>query len=552
MLRKQAGQALGSLALAALALLPSVARGGEHREVLAQLKATTPTWYQPDMKAGYPAGCGPAAWAIVYAYWAQNHGASGLFPGYTIDASASGADDPAVLSAMERLGSLVKTEYVQKSGPTRDRHDGSQASDYGGRYQLGSTRHLEMCEAIAYAREKGFPHSRCFRITGSEFDKFEHVKRHLEADRPVIIAISTKGHKSVNHYVVVEKARKRQEKVAGQWHDRDVEYFVNYGWGGNRHEMPEWLSARQVGLDTSQVYTVTSTFLVNVSAAPLPLATEANEEACREWCDGPAGRREGCSTCSKLVGCGAGYAHLESFRGAGNDWHACAPRDTERAQASEGHREACEQWCRDNPQCRSCSNLAGCGPGYRAIKSWTGYGNNFYACAEEGPSQRDQAGDRHQRDCEAWCRSHTDCIKCSQNVGCGVGFEKLESWTGYGNNWYACGHTARQEAGDQHKADCEAWCQANSGCAMCSTLSGCGQGYTALKSWTGYGRNWHACGKLESYDEASQGNRQECENWCHGHSKCAKCSTDYGCGSGYKHLETFGGRGNNWYACEKR
>lgn len=539
-------------AVVVLALTAASALAGEHREILAELKAGTPAWYQPDMKAGYPAGCGPAAWAIVYAYWAQHHGAAGLFPGYTIDASSNGSQDPPVLSAMERLGSLVKTEYVQMSGPSRDRRDDTQVSEHGGRYQLGSTRHLEMCDAIAYARERGFPHSRCFRIMGSEFDKFEHVKRHLEADRPVILAISTKGHKSVNHYVVVEKARKIQEKAAGQWRDRDVEYSVNYGWGGDRQAMPEWLSARQVGVNTSQVYTVTSAFLVNVSATPLSMATDANQEACGEWCDSPAGRAAGCKTCSKLAGCGPGYKHLESFRGADTDWHACAPRDTDRAQASEGHREACEQWCRDNPQCKNCSTQAGCGPGYRAIKSWTGYGNNWHACAEQGPSRREEAGDQHQQACEEWCRSHSECIKCSKNVGCGVGFESLESWRGYGQNWYACGHTARQDAGDRHKADCESWCRANPDCGMCSTLAGCGQGYTALKSWTGYGRNWHACGKRESREEASQGNEQECRDWCAGHSNCAKCSTNPGCGVGYKRIEAFGGRGQNWYACQKR
>ena len=41
----------------------------------------------------------------------------------------------------------------------------------------------------------------------------------------------------------------------------------------------------------------------------------------------------------------------------------------------------------------------------------------------------------------------------------------------------------------------EAWCQAQSQCATCSTLPGCGQGYSPIESWTGPGQNWYACKK---------------------------------------------------------
>lgn len=528
----------------------AASRGGEHREVLAELRGSTVSWSQPDLRGGYPMGCGPTAWAIVYAYWAQNHGAGGLFPGYTIDATNAGSDDPAVMAVMEGVAGLVQTEYFEKGGPVKV--DGTKVFERGSRVKLGGTSAYDMCPGIRYAQEHGFPHSRCFRIVGSEFDKFDHIRRHLEANRPVILNISTKGHRATNHYVVAEKARKIQEKVGGQWRDRDVEYFVNYGWGGSRGEMPEWISARQVGVNTEQVYTVTHAFLINVSATPLPMATDANEEACREWCEGSDGRQAGCKACSKLAGCGPGYRHLASFTGAEINWYACAPRDTQRAEASEGHREACEEWCRGNPECKTCSTQAGCGPGYRSIKSWTGYGNNFYACAEREPTRRAQASERHQNECQEWCASHSECVKCSDQAGCGIGFESLKSWTGFGRNWQACGQTRRQDASDQHKADCETWCAATAGCEMCSTRPQCGPGYEPLRGWTGYGRNWYACAKRQSRAEASRGNKEECEAWCQSHSECATCSRLYGCGSGYKHLKSFSGRGDNWHACEKR
>ncbi len=530
-------------------ILAAAPARAEHREQLAELRTPTVAWDQPRLREGYPAGCGPTALAIVYAYWAQQHGASHLFAGATIASGRAGSDDPTVREAMERIGYLVETDYVEKNAPLRDGSDQT-ILERGSRAKLGSTKTLDMCKGIAYAQEKGYPNARCFRIRGTEFDKFEHVSRYLKEDRPVILTISTKGQRATNHYVVVEKARKRQEKVGDDWRDRDVEYYVNYGWGGDRGDMPEWISTRQVGINTSQVYTATDAFLISVSEDPLPLATDANEEACKEWCEGP-GKAQGCVTCSRLAGCGPGYRHLTDFRSAGKDWYACAQRDTRRAEASEGHREQCEAWCRENPECKTCSTNPGCGVGYKAIKSWTGYGNNYYACAERGPTRREEASEDHHRECQQWCDGHPECVKCATSVGCGVGFESMKSWTGFGQNWYACRQNARQEASDRHKADCESWCQANPGCEMCSTSIGCGRGYESLHSWTGPGRNWYACGKRPTREEASAGNQQECTAWCGSHSGCDKCSDQLGCGRGYKQIKSFGGRGKNWYACEK-
>ena len=83
---------------------------------------------------------------------------------------------------------------------------------------------------------------------GTESNKFEHVRRNLKANRPAILNTAVDdgrpSRKLTNHYVVIEKARKRQEKVKGKWRDRDVEYYINFGWGDKERE---WISVRQRG-----------------------------------------------------------------------------------------------------------------------------------------------------------------------------------------------------------------------------------------------------------------------------------------------------------------
>lgn len=145
---------------------------------------------------------------------------------------------------------------------------------------------------------------------------------------------------------------------------------------------------------------------------------------------------------------------------------------------------ACKRYCDSDPTCVKCSTKKGCGPGYKNLRSYTGHGTNYHACAE-----LKRSSGNHEK-CESWCREHSNCVKCDTNRGCGVGFKHLKSWTGKGTNWHACSERSRSTS---HREACEEWCQARSECAKCSTKRGCGVGYKRLKSWTGKGTNWHAC-----------------------------------------------------------
>jgi hypothetical protein len=513
--------------------------GGEHRyhdevQLSYSLSANrhTPDWYQHHPDNYHPIGCGPVAWATVYAYWSQFKGKTQLFSAPSITSYSTG--DPEVTRPTEELFHHTETHYGQFNEA-----------------QYGRTWPSNFCEGIDYAKERGYRHSRCLRVRGTEFNKFEHVKRHLQADKPVVLLIKHDGRGMIlDHYVVVERARIVQEKMNGKWRDRDVEYFVNYGSGAPDSK---WISVRQRGANVGEIYSSGSVFLIDVSGTPLPEAADANEAACKDWCRTGDGQQQGCRMCSHSAGCGPGYKSVKSWKEAGKNWYACAQRNTRRSNASEANRSSCEQWCRDHRTdqgCVKCDTRVDCGIGYRSLKTWRGYGNNWHACRVKGDTKRERASAAHHQSCQQWCDANRpDCTHCSKRSGCGVGFKSLKSWKDYGTNWYACGKSSYGQSSEKNQNDCNVWCSANDPpCEMCSTNKGCGRGYTSMRSWTGGGKNWHAC-RVAS----AQSNRQACEIWCNQHKpRCAKCSSKSGCGRGYDRIERFRGRGENWYACEVR
>jgi hypothetical protein len=161
-----------------------------------------------------------------------------------------------------------------------------------------------------------------------------------------------------------------------------------------------------------------------------------------------------------------------------------------------------------------------------------------------------KASQKNESDCRKWCHENKEqCEFCDTKSGCGQGYVSIRKWGGRGKNWYACGKKeTRREAGQRHYNDCKKWCDENPGCDRCSKKSGCGKGYRKLKGWTGRGENWYACEKREKTDPASQNNKAACREYCKGKYGC-KCK-NRPCHHTYKKLKTFGGRGENWYACD--
>ncbi len=367
-MKSKAIKKLKIVSLVGLALLLGLAWAAppalaEYRTLQAELKQSfkegghTPRWYQTEKSDGKPIGCGNTAWAIAFGYYAAFKGMPNLFDGNILaHYSQTSRTDPFVMPAMEEIARYTKSTYGTYKGKG-----------------WGRTLGGNMCKGLKYAQKKGL-FTRCFRLRGTEFDKARQAKAWLEQDKPGILLINDpKTAFSTLHYPVVEGVRIKQKKVAGKWHDRDVDYLVNLG-GGDKSK---WINVRQVGKDTRMRYGSFSLFLFDVSKTKLAKADgDINMALCQDWC---AAHPDKCAKCSKHVGCGVGYSKIKSWKDAGKNYYACEKSLT-RTQATKDHKAACEKWCSEHSECAKCSTKVGCGVGYKKIKSWTGYGKNWYAC----------------------------------------------------------------------------------------------------------------------------------------------------------------------------
>lgn len=104
-------------------------------------------------------------------------------------------------------------------------------------------------------------------------------------------------------------------------------------------------------------------------------------------------------------------------------------------EGSKQNQQQCQDWCNKQANCSKCSPVLPCPPGMKKLKSWKGYGKNWHACSK--PGERERTSQRHKEECGAWCKTHERCGKCFPTP-CLAPSKVLKSWTGYGKNWYAC------------------------------------------------------------------------------------------------------------------
>jgi len=180
-----------------------------------------PHWAQPHDADGYPVGCGPVAWAMVYAYWQEFHGKSGLFDA----ADLSGAWEPEdcdpydgneINEAMWELAELVETVYG------------------GSKSKWGMTYPWNMDQGAAYAMLHGYLFTTCDEDSGTEWSKFQTIDDEIVADRPAILRINAEGVGSGDHYVAIEGTRYREEVGLDS-----LGYRANFGWAGK--SSPVWI-----------------------------------------------------------------------------------------------------------------------------------------------------------------------------------------------------------------------------------------------------------------------------------------------------------------------
>ncbi len=242
----------------------NTAWAAKYRDIKAELRNTfpcgwhTPQWTQFKVR-GYPIGCGNTAWAIVYAYWAAFKGKTRLFDGYDVNRNDRCGDreDQKIKQCM-----MDCNRYCE----TRDVKVGSK--------KWGRTMPENMSNGIMYAKNKGYMRSSCVRDRGTEYSKFNKVKRHLDADKPAILLIHNDGIGIPYHYVVIEAAVKRQKYITvgrNRWDDRDVKYLVNFGHcatykdkKGKTQQGRRWIYVREYGRNTHKVYSAFSVFLPTV------------------------------------------------------------------------------------------------------------------------------------------------------------------------------------------------------------------------------------------------------------------------------------------------
>lgn len=101
-----------------------------------------------------------------------------------------------------------------------------------------------------------------------------------------------------------------------------------------------------------------------------------------------------------------------------------------------------------------------------------------------------------------------------------------------------------------HLRECINWCNGVDGCVACSTLSDCGAYYTDMNSFGGI---WYACRARDSwFGDKSEDHRRDCIEYCEDNSdRCDFCSTLSDCGPNYRDMgDSFSGTGRNWHACE--
>lgn len=269
-------------------------------------------------------------------------------------------------------------------------------------------------------------------------------------------------------------------------------------------------------------------------------ASKQNWEECRWWCKQNKPR---CSKCLADRGCGAGWKQLKRFGGKGQNVYAC-----EKRADTEARRTACNDWCSKNkPRCAHCSQKDACGVG-RTIKSFRGKGINYFACEDRGRSED------NEYKCQTWCSEHHKtlsggrgfCTKCQKHPLCDKDLVVIKSWKGKGKDWYACGDYAYVSG--MNRSKCADWCNQNANCTHCTRIPGCGTGYKKLKSFTGRGDNYYACEDRGGSEE----NHGRCQEYCWKDRQCVSCSRYVGCGHGLEQIKVFRGKGKNWYACKKK
>ena len=155
----------------------------------------------------------------------------------------------------------------------------------------------------------------------------------------------------------------------------------------------------------------------------------------KRWCESFCERNGICEKCSDRIGCGPGFSNIASFSHRGGDrWFACAKSGGRFGSEIIG-KQQCEDWIANADLkidvIQYCSRT--CGAGLTPIANIGGW----RACTD---TRYHQARERNYNNCRRWCDENSACSKCSTFAGCGAGYRRLKTFTGgiYEDYFYAC------------------------------------------------------------------------------------------------------------------
>lgn len=221
------------------------------------------------------------------------------------------------------------------------------------------------------------------------------------------------------------------------------------------------------------------------------------------------------------------------------------------AKSSENE-AACKKWCKENqPRCVKCDSGMSCGGrDLDIIKSFKKGTGNWYAC---GLSDYARESLNNKNECLAWCRQNERCESCKDKVGCGSGLTSIKTFGGRGENWYACGLSDYKIGSAENEAECEQYCDNDPNCDYCARNT-CDWGYTGdrIKTFGGRGQNWYAC-RYTTRSVLGMAREEECNKFCRSSAICDFCTIQrHQCGAGKEVVARFRGKGRTVFACKNR
>jgi hypothetical protein len=159
--------------------------------------------------------------------------------------------------------------------------------------------------------------------------------------------------------------------------------------------------------------------------------------------------------------------------------------------------------------------------------------------------------------CMEWCKAHQpECIKCHPKKSCGgKNFKIIRSFRKGSGSWYACGLSDYRRGSLKNREECEKYCENNPDkCDFCWRRSDCKSGRQIqgerIRTFGGKGQNWYAC-RFTVKGLLTKERLEECKKMCESSDICDYCTTR-SCDRGDKAVARFKGKGRTVRACQKR